>query len=108
MKTLPAPSHTLTIWIAGDLAMARQVCREFCMDVGLCVTVTPTIFIYTGGEESGAAVRLINYPRFPSSPAVLWNTAETLAALLRERLCQHSYSIEGPELTKWFSVRGEP
>jgi hypothetical protein len=93
------------IFIAGDLAQVKQVCREHCMAVGLCVTVEPVTYIYTGGEESGVRVGLINYPRFPSTHDDLLAKAQTLAALLMERLCQHSYSIVGPHLTEWHSRR---
>lgn len=41
-----------TIYIAGDAEHAKQVCRDFCLAVGLCVTVTPTTFIYSGGKAT--------------------------------------------------------
>lgn len=93
------------IFMAGDLAQAKQVCREFCFDVGLCVTIEPIDFIYTGGEESGFRVGLINYPRFPSTDADIWDRASELAEILMLRLRQHSYSIVGPNLTHWRSRR---
>ena len=95
----------LDIFIAGDLEQAKQVCREYCFDVGLCVTVEPVAYIYTGGEEAGVRVGLINYPRFPSSESELRAKAEGLASKLLERLCQHSYTIAGPNETVWFSRR---
>lgn len=93
------------IFIAGDLAQAKQVCREFCFEQGLCVTVEPVAFIYTGGEESGVRVGLINYPRFPSDLERLRTRAHELADTLVQRLCQHSYSIVGPDVTAWVSRR---
>ncbi|GAA4108518.1 hypothetical protein ACFFTN_01135 [Aminobacter aganoensis] len=101
----PAPTVRFDIFIAGDLAHAKQVCREHCLAVGLCVTVEPVAYIYTGGEEAGVRVGLINYPRFPASPDELRDKARALAGLLMERLCQHSYSIVGPETTEWYSRR---
>lgn len=95
----------LTIFMAGDIAQAKQACREYCFKVGLCVTVEPVDFIYTGGEESGFRVGLINYPRFPTTELQLGDRARELAQLLMERLCQHSYSISGPSETVWFSRR---
>ncbi len=103
--TTTASTIRFDIFIAGDLAQAKQVCREHCFAVGLCVTVEPVTYIYTGGEEAGVRVGLINYPRFPSSPDELGDKARALAALLMERLCQHSYSIVGPETTEWYSRR---
>lgn len=105
MTRATSPTITFTIFIAGDLGEAKKVCREYCMEVGLCVTVEPVSFIYTGGEESGVRVGLINYPRFPSSLEALQATAQHLAAALQRRLCQHSYSIVGPSETEWFTLR---
>jgi hypothetical protein len=96
-------THRFDIYIAGDLAQAKQVCREHCFAVGLCVTVEPVSYIYTGGEEDGVRVGLINYPRFPDSRAAIHAKAKELADKLMERLCQHSYSIVGPEETEWFT-----
>lgn len=95
------------IFIAGDLNQAKEACREHCMLFGLCVTVEPVTYIYTGGEESGVRVGLINYPRFPSTHDELLTKAQALAVLLMERLCQHSFSIVGPNLTEWHSRRPE-
>jgi hypothetical protein len=95
------------IFIAGDLDQAKQVCREYCFNVGLCVTVEPVEFIYTGGQETGMRVGLINYPRFPTTEEALHEHASELATFLMRRLCQHSYSIVGPRETEWFSRRPE-
>lgn len=80
------PTIRFDIFIAGDLAQAKQVCREYCFAVGLCVTVEPVAYVYTGGEEAGVRVGLINYPRFPSSEEAIAAHAVTLAADLMVRL----------------------
>lgn len=98
------PTFTATIYIAGDLATARQVCRAFC-SIGLCVTVEATEFIYTGGAETGVRIGLLNYPRFPTEPADILGKARALADFLRERLCQHSWLIVTPTETIWNSTR---
>ena len=95
------------VFMAGDLAQAKQVCREYCFAIGLCVTVEPLDFIYTGGEEAGFKIGLINYPRFPTTIPELRRRATELADLLMKRLCQHSYSIVGPDETTWISRRPE-
>lgn len=100
-----APTIRFDIYMAGDLAQAKQVCREYCFDAGLCVHVEPVDFIYTGGEEAGFKVGIINYPRFPATESALRDTATVLAKRLMERLCQHSFSIVGPAETEWFSRR---
>jgi len=93
------------IFMAGDISQAKQACREYCFEKGLCVTIEPVAFIYTGGEESGIRVGLINYPRFPSTEEALQRIAYELSEMLMKRLCQHSYSIVGPRETEWFSRR---
>lgn len=95
-----------SIHIAGDKDVATQVCREFCME-GLCVTVTPTTFVYTGGLEEGVCVRIIQYPRFPRPERELMGVAIRLADTLRARLCQHSFTIETPDESHFFSARPE-
>lgn len=104
---ISVPTIRYDIFIAGDIEQAKQVCREYCFEVGLCVTIEPVAYIYTGGEEAGFRVGLINYPRFPSTPTDLREKAGALASRLMHRLCQHSYSIVGPEQTEWFSRRPE-
>jgi len=100
-----ATSHTVRIWIAGDYADALCICRQFCAAEGACFAVQPVEYVYTGGQEAGVCVTLINYPRFPQSPADLDAKAERLAMALREGLHQKSFSIEGPGETVWHSWR---
>jgi ferredoxin len=94
-------SYWVDICLAGDAAVTRQVCREHCMKVGLCVTVTPTEYIYTGGQEAGVIVRLVNYPRFPCSDAELEGKAQALAQKLADALCQWSVLIQTPKTATW-------
>ena len=102
-----APTVRVDIFIAGDLDVAKQVCREYCLEVGLCVTVEPVAYVYTGGEETGVRVGLINYPRFPATESEIAAKAQGLADRLMHRLCQFSYSIVTPSETTWFSRRPE-
>lgn len=99
------PTFGATIYIAGDEQTAKHICRQYCFEVGLCVTIEPTTFIYTGGEEAGVRVGLINYPRFPTTPDAIFETACALGDKLMHGLCQHSYSVVGPNKTRWFSRR---
>ena len=107
MERKETTSDYARIHMAGDIEIAKQVCRVYCYEVGLCVTITPELFIYTGGEESGFVVGLLNFPRFPSKHEQVFGHAEILAARLRKALCQHSYLIEGPDTTVWVSCRDE-
>lgn len=93
------------IWLAGDFSAAVQACREFCQSVPLCVVITPAEYVYVGGAESGICVRMIQYPRFPKPENEIRDTAWKLAAFLRVKLCQHSFSIEFPDFTHWDTLR---
>jgi hypothetical protein len=105
MTRTKAPSYSVSIYIAGDLDAARAACREHTLAVGLCVTLEPVEYVYTGGLEAGVRVGLINYPRFPAEPAAIWSRAVALAELLVERLHQETASVVGPDRTLWLSRR---
>ena len=89
-----APSFFANIWIAGDLEAIRTTCRQFCFNNPLCVSITPTEYIYTGAAETGACVRLINYPRFPTKPSEVMKLARSLAVQLMQDCSQRSATIE--------------
>jgi hypothetical protein len=99
------PVYPVTIYMAGDIERAREVCRRYCDGVGLCVTLTATEYIYTNGQESGFVVGLINYARFPSEAVEIEAKAETLADQLREWLGQESYTIQTATRSTWHSWR---
>lgn len=107
MKTLVEPTFVATVYIAGDVDEIRRACRAHCYENGLCVTVTPTEFIYTGGHETGAAVGLLNYPRFPSTPDALTEIAHQIALKLLNAACQHSALVVTPSQTFWLTRRPE-
>lgn len=70
---------------------AINVCRNYCDKVGLGVTITENRLVYTGGEEPGLTIGLINYPRFPrpNSEVLMHGFAlaeKLLIALKQERL----------------------
>lgn len=108
MTRVEAPSYPVSIFIAGrDVPLAEQVCRQYCDEVGLCVTVTMTLYVYTGGEDFGLIIGLINYPRFPSEPEAIFARAEALALRLIDGLGQQSASIQAPDKTVWISFRDD-
>ena len=90
------------IYIAGDLTVIKHVCREF-TDIGGCVSVTPTEFIYTGGSETGAKIGFINYQRFPAEPNAITTMALRLARKLIKRCHQKSASVVTTSLTYYIS-----
>jgi len=96
------PTRVVEVFMAGDIGHAKQVIRRFCRDVPCCVTVTPTAFIYNGGEEAGFVVGFRNYPRFPTDAYTLRATADRLADSLRAELGQRSYmSVDAGGMTTW-------
>lgn len=101
-----ATSATFRIWIAGDYSDAVRAVREFCEE-GACFAVTPVDYVYTGGAERGVCVTRINYPRFPATDEEIKKQVLRLAEMLRTRLFQDSYAVEGPAETLWFSRRNE-
>lgn len=94
-------TFTAQIYIAGNIGTAREVLRSACFHVGLCVTLAPCEYIYSGGLESGVVVGLVNYPRFPSKPAKIAAQARRLAGVLMERLCQRSALVVTTTETEW-------
>ena len=95
-----------TIEIAGDINVAKQICREFCWE-GCCVNLKPVDYIYTGGQESGVSITFVNYPRFPKTDDEIVNQAKRLAIKLKDGLCQWSYMIITPNETIWATDREE-
>ena len=97
------PTAVVEIFMVGCVDDARRVCRRYCMDMGLCVAVTPTSYIYTGGEEAGFVIGLRNYPRFPSFGEELHRIAHKLAEELLDDLSQYSAMIVDSVNTTWIS-----
>jgi len=100
-------SYPIQIFMAGDSYDAREFCQYYCDKEGLCVTVTPTSYVYTNDSEGGFIVGLINYPRFPKNPDELFLIAQLLGYKLREYMNQESFSIQTPDKTYWYSWRKE-
>lgn len=106
IKTKTADTCDVVIYIAGDYDRAREICREHC-DSGGCVSLQRIDYIYTGDEETGVAVRFINYPRFPRSEDQLMHIAVELGKKLIRGLYQSSCTVIGPTQTIWLSRRPE-
>lgn len=93
------------LYLSGPIEVAKQALRQECLREGLCVTIEPTLFIYTGGEEVGYVVGLVNYPRFPCDHGELNERAEQIAMLLLDATHQHSAMIMDPQETRWITKR---
>ena len=107
MKRVEVPSYPVSIFIAGDRELAEGLCRAYCDEIGLCVTVSDTAYCYTGGREAGVVVGLINYGRFPSEPAGIFAKAEALALRLIDGLAQETATVQAPDKTVWISFRAQ-
>lgn len=109
---MPTEAQCKTYWakifIAGPLDQIEQICREFVLKQSLCVTVTPTKYIYVGGEETGVEIGLINYPRFPHEDGYeITDIAKELAHKIMEETHQGSYTVMSPNNTYYYSRRDE-
>ncbi len=102
LKTI---SIEFKLYLSGPIEMAKQILRRDFLREGLCVTIDPTLFIYTGGEEAGYVVGLRNYPRFPSTLEDMKIRAEQVAVMLLDQTYQHSVMIVGPHETVWITKR---
>jgi hypothetical protein len=105
MKSHIEITHTIRLYLSGPIEVAKQVIREHVLAHPQCVTIEPTTFIYTGGEEAGYVVGLLNYPRFPDTAENLDAYAQDLANLLLDRTFQHSVLIVTPTETTWITNR---
>jgi hypothetical protein len=72
--------------------IVKRLCQEY-VEKGLCVTITNTEFVYTGGNEPGFCVGLINYPRFPSTEKEITSNAIELADILMKALQQYRCTV---------------
>lgn len=106
-KMMISKSYTAKIYVGfrapcgveKSINDARCLCYDYCNEVGLCVTIDETIFIYTGGSESGCVVGLIQYPRFPVEERVIQRHAIALATRLMKAYDQQRVSIVFPDAT---------
>ena len=106
-KIVDVESCPISIFIAGSPALAKEAAQRYCDQIGLCVTVTETEYVYTGGSEKGVVIGLINYPRFPKTEDELFDRACDLGDWMLHALDQQSYSIQTPTKTRWVSHRPE-
>lgn len=107
MKVIESAAWSVTVYLAGDLADARRSLRQQCLEEGLCVTLTPTSFIYTAGAEEGVAVGFVNYPRFPKRPDQIVDRAVVVAKKLMADLSQHTALVVTPHRSIWLTKRPE-
>jgi len=76
-----------------ELNEVIEICKKYCNDVGLCVTITPTHFVYTNGYEPGCFIGFIQYPYFPDTKENIKYKAIKLANKLMREFKQTKVSI---------------
>lgn len=99
-------AYEARIWIAGPFDRLLDVLAEAALD-GACYSVERTVFVYTGGREDGATVRIINYGRFPKTKPEMWAAALKLAKHLIVALHQGSCTVQDDTSSAFISRRGE-
>lgn len=107
MTTATAPTYWIRLYLSGPIEVAKQAIRADCLREGLCVTIEPTTFIYTGGEEAGYVVGLVNYPRFPTTVEALEARARDLMGKLLDATYQHSALMVTPSASEWVTKRAQ-
>ena len=105
MINLIEQTYEVKIYLSGPIEIAKQICRQDFITNGLCVTIEPITYIYTGGEETGYVVGLINYPRFPATPEMIYSRAKDLAIKLLDGTYQHSVLLIASDRTEWITKR---
>lgn len=83
--------------ILHTLEEAKTICQKFVDEAGDCVSVTPTEFIYSNGNEIGFVVGFIQYPRFPRKKKIIKNRAIHLAMRLMLELNQYKVTVTTPK-----------
>lgn len=104
--TKTASAYRVSIFIGGEPDDIASACAAYCAK-GLCVTIKPLTYVYTGGSCEGAEIGLINYARFPREHGEIWQEAEHLANFLLLWLGQGSYTVQDDKQSLFVSYRDE-
>ena len=95
-------AFSTSIYICGDIETIKNVCRKYCLRIGLCVNTIQADYIYSGGMETGVKIGLINYARFPDKKINTTRKAIELAKKISVECCQFSFSIQTPKDTYYY------
>jgi hypothetical protein len=90
--------------MAGDIRTAKQVIRKDVYAEGLCVTIEPTTFIYTGGEEEGFVVGFIDHPKHPTPHEMIFDRARSMAQRLMPELNQRTALLVDGDKTERIEI----
>jgi hypothetical protein len=90
-KTIEVKTFQAQIWMGfkegydgpvHTMEELKGICKEYVDNVKLCVTLNPTGFIYVNGDEPGAMIGLIQYPRFVITEKEIKEKAIELARII--------------------------
>ncbi len=98
-------SYNVQVWcglkerdteVLHTIEEVNAICQKFVDEVGECVSVTPTEFIYTKGNENGVVIGFIQYPRFPRKKKQIKKRAIQLGTMLIFELNQYKVTVTTP------------
>jgi len=98
-------SYSVKIYIAGPIDLIHQSCRKFVNRTRICVNVTPNHYIFPYGEQPGAIIELIQYPKYPAQNEDIFLTAIELGYAICEECHQGSFTITDRNISKTFDRR---
>lgn len=101
-KVERAEPYQCKLYVAGNVWHIELICRKY-VELGLCVTITPTKYIYTGGAEDGAIIGFINYARLPNTKENIIEIAVELGKQIIEQTGQLSFTVIDNENNCYFS-----
>lgn len=96
---------TVTLYMGGSVNAVKDLLARRAAEHGVCWSVEPTEFIYSGGRELGVVVRQIAYARFPSSLVSAMADMLALGEWLMRETGQGSFSVVGPAESVFVSRR---
>lgn len=97
-------TYQATIYVGGDLATARAFLRDAAYQEWLCVSLTPTEFVFTGAVEAGVAIGFCAYPEVPVDPEQIFERARQIATGLVKALGQRTALVVATDRTEWISI----
>ena len=107
-KAIEVKTFEVKIWMGlmegytgpvHNILEAQEICMNYVNDVKLCVTLSPTKFIYVDGNEPGVVVGLIQYPRFLMSEKEITEKAIDLARIMMKEFKQFRCSVVASDKT---------
>lgn len=115
MRIIKTHSYNIQIWVGllenyeddcvtpstktklHTIEEVEGICQRWVNKGKHCVTVTPTKFIYTGGNEPGVIIGFIKYPRFPKPNWEIEQRALELAEILLTTFTQCRVTVTTPQ-----------